>query len=51
MNQRYQNVLYYFNDRGVYGEKEWKKLLISNEHWFELQGALDDLTTKFYEMD
>lgn len=26
-------------------------MLISNEHWFELQEDLNDITTKFYELD
>lgn len=29
----------------------WQNLLISNEHWFDLQEDLNDITTKFYELD
>lgn len=37
--------------RGEESEQVWRNILISNEHWFDLQEKVDDVTNKFYELD
>lgn len=34
LDEQYQKVLGYFNEKGLQSEKEWKNLLVSNQHWF-----------------
>lgn len=49
--EKFDSVLEELSERGKEAETFWSNLLITNEHWFDLQEDPNDITTKFYELD